>query len=61
MSCARKVGKVGHGGGQVVNVFAFYSNHQSSNPAEVYSFFSEKLVIEKNENKQKDASDGPLK
>ena len=29
----------GRGGGQVVNVLAFYSNDLSSNPAGVYSFF----------------------
>ena len=42
----------GRGGGQVVSVLAFYSDYQSSNPAEAYIFFC-KIVFEKNENKQK--------
>ena len=29
---------LGHGGGQVVSVLAFYSEDSSSNPAEVYNF-----------------------
>ena len=29
----------GRGGGQVVNIFAFYINNQSSNPAQAYNFF----------------------
>ena len=29
---------MGRGGGQVVSVLAFYSDHPSSNPAEAYSF-----------------------
>ena len=45
MSCSRKVGKVGRGGGQVVSMFAFYSNDPSSNPAEVYSFFLRPIEI----------------
>ena len=45
---------MGRGGGQVVSVFAFYSDDPSSNPADVYSF-SVKFVFEKNENKQKEA------
>ena len=38
-------------GGLVVSMLAFYSNHLSSNPGELYSFFFKKL-FEKNENKQ---------
>ena len=30
--------KLGRGGAQVVSVFAFFSDNQSSNPAEAYSF-----------------------
>jgi len=41
-------------GSQVVSVLAFYSNDPSSNHANVYSF-SVKFVVEKNENKQKEA------
>ena len=43
---------LGLGGGQVVNVLAFYSDDQSSNAAEAYSF-SVKFVFEKNKNIQK--------
>ena len=42
----------GCGGGLVVSVLAFYSDDPSSIPAEVYNFFC-KIVVEKNENKQK--------
>ena len=49
------IGK-GCGGGQVVSELAFYSDDPSSNPAEVYNF-SVKIVIEKNENKQKRGRD----
>ena len=48
------------GGGQVVSVFAFYSNDPSSNPAYTYSF-SVKFLFEKNKNKQKEAWLDPLK
>ena len=41
----------GRGCGQVVSVFAFYSDDPSSNPTDAYSFFSVKFVFEKNENK----------
>ena len=51
---------LGRGGGQVVSVLAFYSDDLSSNPAEVYNF-SNKIVIEKNENKQNEAGVGPFK
>ena len=30
---------LGRGGGQVVSTLAYYSDHPSSNPAQVYSFF----------------------
>ena len=49
---------MGRGGGQVVSVLALYSNDLSSNPDEVYSFYSEKL-FEMNENK-KGTGDGPF-
>ena len=50
---------LGRGGGQVVSMLALYSDDPSSNPAEVYNF-SVKIVIEKNENKQKEAGVGPF-
>ena len=50
----------GRGCGQVVSVFAFYSDDPSSNPADADSF-SVKFVFENNENKQKEAGVGPLK
>ena len=40
------------GGGQVVSVLAFNSNDPSSNLTEVYNF-SAKIVVKKNEYKQK--------
>ena len=43
----------------MVNALAFYSQDPSSNPAETYSF-SIKFVLEKNENKQKEAVVGPF-
>ena len=43
----------------MVSVFAFYSQNLSSNPAEVYNF-SVKIIVDKNENKQKDAVVGPF-
>ena len=46
--------------GQVVSVFAFYSDDPSLNPTEVYSFHSVKL-FENNEHKQKEAGDGLCK
>ena len=45
---------MGCGGGLVVSVLAFYSDDPSSIPAEVYNFFC-KIVVENNENKQKEA------
>ena len=48
------------GDGQVVSVIAFYSDNPSSNPTEAYSF-SVQFVLEKNENKQKEAGVGHLK
>ena len=50
---------LGCGGGLVVRVLAFYSDDPSSIPAEVYNFFC-KIVVEKNENKQKEAGVGPI-
>ena len=50
---------LGRGGGLVVSVLAFYSDDPSSIPAEVYNFFC-KIVVEKNENKQKEAGIGPF-
>ena len=44
----------------MVSVLAFYSDDPSSIPAEVYNFFC-KIVVEKNENKQKEAGVGPIK
>ena len=44
----------------MVSVLALYSDDPSSNPAEVYSFFSDKL-FEKKENKLKEAGNGPCK
>ena len=49
----------GRGGGLVVSVLAFYSDDPSLIPAEVYNFFC-KIVVEKNENKQKEAGIGPF-
>ena len=43
----------------MVSVLAFCSNDPSLNPAEVYNF-SVEIVVEKNENKQKEAVIGPL-
>ena len=43
----------------MVSVLTFYSDDPSSNPAETYSF-SIKFVLEKNENKQKEAVVGPF-
>ena len=50
---------MGCGGGLVVSVLAFYSDDPSSIPAEVYNFFC-KIVVENNENKQKEAGVGPI-
>ena len=50
---------LGCGGGLVVSVLAFYSDDPSSIPAEVYNFFC-KIVVENNENKQKEAGVGPI-
>ena len=50
---------MGCGGGQVVSVLAFYSDDQSSNPAEVYNF-SVKIVIEKKKINKKEAGVGPF-
>ena len=49
--------KRGRGGGQVVNVLAFYSNNPSLNLTDAY-IFSVKFVFKKNENKQKEAGVG---
>ena len=43
----------------MVSVLAFYSDDPSSIPAEVYNFFC-KIVVENNENKQKEAGVGPI-
>ena len=53
------IGDLGCGGGLVVSVLAFYSDDPSSIPAEVYNFFC-KIVVEKNENRQKEAGVGPI-
>ena len=50
---------MGCGGGLVVSVLASYSDDPSLIPAEVYNFFC-KIVVEKNENKQKEAGVGPI-
>ena len=50
---------MGRGGGLVVSVLAFYFDDPSSIPAEVLNFFC-KNIVEKNENKQKEAGVGPL-
>ena len=42
------------GGGQVVSALTLYSNGLSSNPGEVYSFFSK--LFEKDENIRKEAN-----
>ena len=42
------------------NMLSFYSNDPSSNPAAVYNFSTE-IVVEKSENKQKEAGIGPFK
>ena len=47
------------GGGLVVSVLAFFSDDPSLIPAEVYNFFC-KIVVEKTENKQKEAGIGPF-
>ena len=44
----------------MVSWLAFNSDDLNSIPTEV-TIFCDKIVIEKNENKQKDARDGPLK
>ena len=54
LSHLRVDGVLGRDGGQLVSVLAFYSSDPSSNLAEAYNF-SVKFVIEKNENKQKEA------
>ena len=46
---------MGRGGGQVVSVLAFYTDDPSQNPADADSFFSVECVLEKTENKQKEA------
>ena len=55
----KELSYLGCGGGLVVSVLAFYSDDPSSIPAEVYNFFC-KIVVEKNENKQKEAGVGPI-
>ena len=44
----------------MVSVLTFYSDNQSSIPAEAYQFFSRSFVFEKSENKQKEAGGGRL-
>ena len=46
---------LGRGGGQVVSVLAFYSDDPSSNPAEVYNFFSVKLLLKRTKINKKEA------
>ena len=43
----------------MVSVLAFYSDNPSSIPAEIYNFFC-RIVVERNENKQKGAGVGPF-
>ena len=44
------------GGGQVVRVLAFYTYNPSLNLNEAYnSFYIKKILLQKNENKQKEA------
>ena len=43
------------GGGQVVRILAYYSDDPSSNHPEVYNLDNVKIVVEKDENKQKRA------
>ena len=51
---------LGHGCGQVVSMFAFYSDDPSSNPAGVYNF-SVKMWLKREKNKKKETGCGPLK
>ena len=44
----------------MVSVLAFDSDDPRSNPAEVYSFYSVKTLIEKNEKRQKETRVGPF-
>ena len=44
----------------MVSMLPFYSDDPISIPADVYNFFC-KMVVEKNENKQKEAGVGPFK
>ena len=46
-----KIKLLSWGGGQVVSMFAFYSDDLSLNPTEVYNF----IVLERTKNKQKEA------
>ena len=39
--------QLGRGGGQVVSVFAFYSDDPSLSPAEAYSFFCNNLCLKR--------------
>ena len=50
---------MGRGGGQVVSVLAFNSDHPSSNPAEVYKF-SVKLLLKRTKINKKEAGVGPF-
>ena len=50
---------MGRGGGQVVSMLTFNSDNMCSNPTDVYSFSAE-FVLEKNENKQKEAGVSPF-
>ena len=38
---------MGRGGGQVLRVFAFYSDDPNSNPADVSNFFYKKLCFKR--------------
>ena len=48
------------GGGLVISEFNFYFDDPISNPVKVYSS-SVKMLLEKNENTQKEVGDGPFK
>ena len=59
VSIGKSLHKLGRDGGLVVSVLAFYSDDPSLIPVEVYNFFC-KNIVEKNENKQKEAGVGPF-
>ena len=50
---------LGRGGYQVISVLTFYSDDPSSNPAVIYSFYYVNC-LKKDENKQKEAGNGPF-